>query len=283
MFSLPINLLTINQFFGTAMGPAEARAFLEARRQPTGTPPETFEQQALHAVGPELYRAFFEGYTRKQWGRSPTDLPAAVFSRLPVRFTYDDRYFAHRHQGIPEDGYTEMVRRILDHPLIALRLSTPYRPDMCRGHGHLFWSGPLDGFFDHRFGRLAYRTLDFHHHEAQGDHQGCPVMNYADPGVPFTRITEHKHFAPWEQHTRTVYSQEFSRDAGPGDIPYYPVRLLPEKAQLKRYAALAKQTPGVTFLGRLGTYRYLDMDQCIAEALATARCFLRQGWNGTVG
>jgi len=275
--SLPINLLTINQFFGTTLRPDEARAFIESKADTSITDPQTFEEQALRFVGPELYEAFFKGYTEKQWGCSPTDLPASILKRLPVRFNYDDNYFFHRFQGMPQDGYTAMVAAILDHPRITVELGTEYRPEMAAEADHVFWSGPLDGYFDYRLGRLGYRTLDFERFSDTGDYQGCAVMNYGDRDVPYTRITEHKHFSPWESHEGTVCYREYSRAAEPGDTPYYPIRLVEEKALLEQYVDLARATPGVTFVGRLGTYRYLDMDVTIREALDTAARFGAEG------
>lgn len=275
--SLPINLLTINQFFGTTLRPDEARAFIESKADTSITDPQTFEEQALRFVGPELYEAFFKGYTEKQWGCSPTDLPASILKRLPVRFNYDDNYFFHRFQGMPQEGYTAMVAAILDHPRITVELGTEYRPEMAAEADHVFWSGPLDGYFDYRLGRLGYRTLDFERFSDTGDYQGCAVMNYGDREVPYTRITEHKHFSPWESHEGTVCYREYSRAAEPGDTPYYPIRLVEEKALLEQYVDLARATPGVTFVGRLGTYRYLDMDVTIREALDTAARFDAEG------
>ena len=274
VYSLPVNLLTINQFFGKTMGPDEARAFLAEQADTSITDPQSFEEQALRFVGRDLYEAFFKGYTEKQWGCSPTELPASILKRLPVRFNYDDNYFFHRFQGMPRDGYTPMIEAILDHPGITVELSTPYTPDMAETVDHVFWSGPLDGFFDYELGRLGYRTLDFEQFSYQGDYQGCAVMNYGDRDVPFTRITEHKHFAPWESHEGSVCYREFSRACGPEDIPYYPIRLVDEQSLLSEYVARAEALQGVTFVGRLGTYRYLDMDVTIREAMDTARLVL---------
>lgn len=273
VYSLPVNLLTINQFFGTTLRPDEARAFIEEKADTSITDPQTFEEQALRFVGPELYEAFFKGYTEKQWGCSPTKLPASILKRLPVRFNYDDNYFFHRFQGMPEEGYTAMIAAILDHPGITVELDTRYTPEMAQEADHTFWSGPLDGYFDYRLGRLGYRTLDFERFTYQGDYQGCAVMNYGDRDVPHTRITEHKHFSPWETHEGSVCYREYSRAAEPGDIPYYPIRMVEEKELLAQYVKLAEDTAGVTFVGRLGTYRYLDMDVTIREALNTAKSF----------
>ncbi|TGD44070.1 UDP-galactopyranose mutase [Pseudotabrizicola sediminis] len=275
VYSMPINLHTINQFFGRTMRPGEAQAFIASRATPPATTPAAnFEEQALQMVGPEIYEAFFKGYTEKQWGLSPRALPASILKRLPMRFNYDDNYFSHRFQGIPEQGYTDLVARLLDHPAITTQLNTPYDPGMAAGADHIFWSGALDGYFGFCLGRLGYRTLDFERFTDTGDHQGCAVMNYPDPDVPYTRITEHKHFAPWESHERTVCYREYARAAGPGDIPYYPIRLSAEQTLLAEYEALARAEPNVTFVGRLGTYRYLEMDVTIREALNTARAFL---------
>ena len=277
VYSLPVNLHTINQFFGLALRPDEARAFIAARAEKIADP-QTFEEQALAFVGRDLYEAFFKGYTEKQWGCAPSALPASILKRLPLRFTYDDNYFSHRFQGMPEAGYTPLVAAILDHPGIDLHLSRAFDPARAGNWDHVVWTGPLDGFLGHRLGRLGYRTLDFHEFRARGDWQGCAVMNHGDADVPWTRITEHKHFAPWESHTESVLYREVARACGPGDIPYYPIRLLAEKALLKDYVALAEDPAGpatnVTFAGRLATYRYLDMDVTIREALDCAAALL---------
>jgi len=267
VFSLPVNLLTINQFFNKVMSPDEARAFIAAQAQKIDDP-KNFEEQALSMIGPDLYRAFFRGYTRKQWGVDPTELPAAILKRLPVRFTYEDSYFAHPHQAMPRDGYTQVVKAILDAPGVEVRLSTKFE-DLAETFAHVIYSGPIDRYFGHEFGRLGYRTLDFERFTHKGDYQGTAVLNYCDENVPFTRITEHKHFAPWEREKfeGSVLYREFSRFCGPDDIPYYPIRQVNEEAMLRKYVERARATPGVSFVGRLGSYRYLDMDVTIAEAL----------------
>ncbi len=270
MYRLPMNLTLINDFFGTNFTPAEAEEFIAAKADATITNPVSFRDQGLRFMGPELYAAFFEGYTRKQWGVDPSELPASVLARLPLRFTADDSYFNHPYQGIPVDGYTPIVASILDHPNVTVHLSTPFTRAQMSSFDHTFWSGPIDAFFDHEHGRLGYRTLDFDAEVVAGDFQGCPVVNYCDADVPYTRITEHKHFAPWESHDASVIYREYSRTCGPDDVPYYPIRLVKEKEQLLRYVSLAREQRGVTFLGRLGTYRYLDMDVTIHEALNVA-------------
>ena len=277
VYSLPINLHTINQFFGRTFRPDEARAFVETEQADHSiTNPQSFEEQALRMVGRDLYEAFLKGYTEKQWGCSPADLPASILKRLPLRFTYDDNYFSHVFQGMPEQGYSAMVERILDHPGIDLHLNTPYEAAMAGRAEHLIWSGPLDGYYGERLGRLGYRTLDFERFASPDteDWQGCAVMNYGDADVAWTRITEHKHFAPWERHDGTVCYREYARECGPGDIPYYPIRLVKEKALLGEYEALAAAEKDVSFVGRLGTYRYIDMDVTIREALDMAAQFV---------
>ena len=271
VFSLPINLHTINQFYGKTMRPEEARAFIADQADASITDPQTFEDQALAFVGPALYEAFFKGYTQKQWGCDPTALPASILKRLPVRFNYDDNYFFHKYQGMPQDGYTPLITAILDHPRITVKLNQTFDASDADAWDHVFWSGPLDGYFGFDQGRLGYRTLDFDQFSHDGDYQGCAVMNYGDVNVPHTRITEHKHFAPWEDHQGSVLYCETARDCGPDDIPYYPIRLVEEKALLAEYVAAAQATKNVTFVGRLGTYRYLDMDVTIREALDCAR------------
>jgi UDP-galactopyranose mutase len=274
VYSLPINLHTINQFFGKTLRPDEAKDFITSLSDPSIGEPVTFEDQALKFVGRDLYEAFFEGYTRKQWGCSPADLPASILKRLPVRFNYDDNYFSHKFQGMPEHGYTEMVAGILAHDNIEVELERDFSRAEAGDFAHVIYSGPLDGYFDYELGRLGYRTLDFEQFRYEGDYQGCAVMNYGDADIPHTRITEHKHFSPWESHEGSICYREFSRECGPDDTPYYPIRLSGEQALLSDYVALARREKGVTFVGRLGTYRYLDMDVTIREALDTARTCL---------
>ncbi len=269
-YSLPVNLLTINQFFNKTFSPAEAEAFVHSIADTTIATPITFEDQALRFVGRDLYEAFFKGYTKKQWGVDPTELPASILARLPVRFNYEDSYFNHPYQAIARDGYTEIIAAILDHPRIKVELGKSLSRADAGSFDHMFWTGPIDSYFDYEHGRLGYRTLDFESEVHDGDYQGCPVLNYCDEDVPFTRITEHKHFAPWESHDRTVIYREFSRLCGEKDIPYYPIRLVKEKEQLGQYVEMARRETNATFVGRLGTYRYLDMDVTIFEALKVA-------------
>lgn len=276
VFSLPINLLTINQFFGKTMGPGEARSFIAERAEKIPEP-QNFEEQALSMIGAELYEAFFRGYTRKQWGLEPTRLPASILKRLPLRFDYNDSYFSHPHQAMPRGGYTEIVERILAVDGLEVRLGAKFE-ELDGDFEHVVYSGPIDRYFNFSLGRLGYRTLDFQPTRAPGDFQGTQQMNYCDEDVPFTRITEHKHFAPWEKagFDWTIYYREFSRACEPADVPYYPIRQVDEQAMLVRYVDLARHAAGVTFVGRLGTYRYLDMDTTIGEALEAADGMLKR-------
>lgn len=295
MFSMPINLLTINQFFGKTMSPDEARQFIASLGDSTIDAPQNFEEQALKMLGRDLYEAFFKGYTIKQWGCDPKSLPASVLKRLPVRFNYDDNYYSKKYQGIPADGYTAVIRSILDHPRITVRLNTrfdpcclasspgvsPLRAVNAGAYSHLFYTGPIDAYFEYSEGRLGYRTVTFERIATdKEDYQGNPVINYPDMSVPWTRIHEHKHFSPWEKHDQTVAFREFSKETEPGDIPYYPKRLAADKALLARYRDMALSIPNSpsliphSFLGRLATYRYMDMEAVIGEALDFAKAFV---------
>jgi len=274
VFSLPINLHTINQFFSKTCSPDEAKKLITDKADKNITDPATFEDQALAFIGKELYEAFFKGYTIKQWGMEPKELPASILKRLPVRFNYDDNYFNHKFQGMPKDGYTQMIKNILEHKNIEVKLKSIFCKEEADSYDHTFYSGPLDEYFNYQNGRLGYRTLDFEKFYHEGDYQGCAVMNYCSVDVPYTRITEHKYFSPWEKHEGSVCYKEYSRACTEKDIPYYPIRQVGEMELLRSYLTLAEQEKNITFVGRLGTYRYLDMDVTIAEAMKTADLYL---------
>lgn len=267
VFSLPINLMTINQFFGKTMNPQEAAAFIASLGEKSIIEPKNFEEQALKFIGRELYENFFYGYTKKQWGCEPTELPASILKRLPIRFNYDDNYYSTKYQGIPEEGYTEIIRRILETPNVSVKLETPYEKSMASEFDHVFYSGPIDAYFDYSLGRLRYRTVTFEQFEGDGDLLGNAVINYTQQSVPYTRAHEHKHFTPWENHTRSVAFREFSKQTEAHDIPYYPIRLTTDIDLLNTYFKLIENMTKLSFIGRLGTYRYLDMDQVISESL----------------
>jgi UDP-galactopyranose mutase len=275
-YPLPINLATMCQFFGRSLAPREARNLVaaQAAEVPPGRP-RNLEEKAISLVGRPLYEAFIRGYTKKQWQTDPTDLPAETISRLPVRYSFDSRYFSDPYQGLPVDGYAAWLTRMAEHPDIDVRLGSDYfdvRTELPPGLPTVF-TGPVDRYFGYTAGRLAWRTLDLAHETvAVDDFQGTAVMNYADESVPFTRIHEFRHLHPERRHPedRTVVVRECSRLAGPDDEPYYPVNSPQDRAVLgdyRRLAAREQSERGVRFGGRLGTYQYLDMHMSIASAL----------------
>lgn len=274
VYSLPINLLTINSFFEKQFSPSQALSFIKdiALSIPN---PQNFEEQALSMIGEELYYAFFKEYTLKQWGVDPRELPASILKRLPVRFNYDDNYYNSTYQGMPKNGYTYIVEKMLDKKNVDLKLNTKFDKAMASDYDYVFYSGTLDGYYDNRFGELKYRTLDFVNEVHSGDFQGNAVINYCDATHPWTRISEHKHFSPWESHDLTTISREYSRLCRDVDTPYYPIRLSDDLAKLEQYQILAQEEKNIIFIGRLGTYRYLDMHITIREALDVARSFVK--------
>jgi UDP-galactopyranose mutase len=275
VFTLPVNLDTLNQFFNTTFSPAEARAFLETLADKTITEPQNFEEQALSFIGQDLYKAFFYGYTKKQWGCEPTELPASILRRIPVRFNYDDNYHSNVFTGIPVEGYTAIIQKMTDHPSIITRLNKKFIPETdLQGFDHIFYTGPIDAYFNYQFGRLGYRTVTFEKGYSDDDFQGTTQMNYCDLDVPYTRITEHKHFTPWEKHDKSVYFKEYSKETSEQDQPFYPKRLKADKEKLLLYRAEAEKQSYVSFLGRLATYRYMDMHHVIGEALDFAKNFV---------
>jgi len=275
VYSMPVNLHTINQFFNQSFTPAEAKAFLESQADTSITQPANFEEQALRFIGNDLYRAFFYGYTKKQWGCEPSELPASILKRIPVRFNYDDNYHTNLYTGIPVDGYTAVMEKMIHHPNIQLTLNKKFDSTTdTSAYDHVFYTGPLDAYFNHEFGRLGYRTVVFEKGYADGDLQGTTQMNYCDENIPHTRITEHKHFTPWEQHDTTIFFTEFSKETTPQDVPYYPKRLAADMKLLQQYRQKAMSQKQVSFLGRLATYRYMDMHHVIGEALQFAAGFV---------
>lgn len=278
IFSLPINLHTINQFFNTRMSPSEAKIFINKLGESSILNPENFEEQALKFIGKDLYYNFFYGYTKKQWGTDPKELPASILKRLPIRFNYDDNYYNDLYQGIPENGYSDIIKNMLDSKYISIKLNEKfkYSEDGYNSFEHIFFTGPIDEFFEYRYGRLGYRTVTFDKFTSDGDFQGNAVINYPSEDEAFTRIHEHKHFTPWEDHKRTIYFKEYSKETTEGDIPYYPKRLKSDLITLEKYQADQRKFKNITFLGRLATYRYLDMHHIIEEALEVAYGFLKK-------
>lgn len=274
VYSLPINLHTINQFFEKSFSPVEAQKFISSIADANILHPKNFEEQALRFVGKDLYKAFLYGYTKKQWGCEPSELPASVLKRLPLRFDYNDNYYTTLYQGIPKNGYTEIFDNLLVKDNIKVLLNKKFDSDWdLSEYEHVFYTGPIDAYYNYEFGRLSYRTVFFERYEAMGDFQGNAVINYADEGIPFTRIHEHKHFTPWETHENTVYFKEFSKETEEVDIPFYPKRRVEDMILYEKYSIKAHKEIKTSFIGRLATYRYLDMDQIIGESLALSKRF----------
>ena len=274
VYSLPVNLYTLNQFFNKTFTPQTAKVFLETLGDKSIFEPKNFEEQALHFIGKELYHAFFYGYTKKQWGCEPAELPASILKRIPVRFNYDDNYHNNIFTGIPVEGYTHLIEKLLDNPSIHVHLNKKFHSsEIINEYAHVFYTGPIDAYFNYEFGRLGYRTVTFESSTHEGDYQGVTQMNYCDEKIPYTRITEHKHFAPWEQHEKTIIFKEYSKETGPEDIPYYPKRLKNDMELLSKYREKANSLQKVSFLGRLATYRYMDMHHVIGEALNFSNIF----------
>jgi len=275
VFSLPINLLTINQLFHKTFNPREAEAFIKSISEQKISEPENFEEQSLKMIGSVMYETFIRGYTRKQWGCDPRDLPASILKRMPIRFTYDDNYYDDKYQGVPVDGYSVLIGRMLSHSKISIQLNQRYDRSWNVDFDYVFYSGAIDRYFAFKLGRLGYRSIYFESEIFNGpDYQGNPVINYCQESVPYTRIHEHKHFAPWEAHTRSIYFREYSKESEVEDTPFYPKRLVGDMALLKKYRDLAEAEPNVSFVGRLGTYRYLDMHNVIQESLLMAEKFV---------
>ena len=278
VYPMPVNLGTINQFFSAAYGPDEARALIaQQAAEVDGQEITDFESKGVSLVGRPLFEAFFKNYTAKQWQTDPKDLPASIISRLPVRYNYDSRYFNDKYEGLPVDGYTAWMERMVASELIDVYLDTdffdpenPLNKAAVVGKVPVVYTGPVDRYFDYSAGDLSWRTVDFEKEVVDtGDYQGCSVMNYGDIDVPFTRIIEFRHFHPERdyQDEKTVIFREFSRCADHGDEPYYPVNTAQDRERLEQYRELMKNEDRVFFGGRLGTYKYLDMHMAIASAL----------------
>jgi UDP-galactopyranose mutase len=275
VYPLPINLATICEYFGAALSPGEARALVAGQSAEVAAGrAANLEEKAVSLIGRPLYEAFVRGYTFKQWQTDPADLPAEIITRLPVRYTFDNRYFSDTFEGLPAGGYAAWLERMADHRNIEVRLNTDFsrvRSGLA-GSVPVVYTGPLDEYFGYAAGDLGWRTLDFDLEVLPvADFQGTPVMNYADADVPFTRIHEFRHFHPerdWYPKDKTVIMREYSRSAGRGDEPYYPINAAADRDRLLAYRQMADREPGGLFGGRLGTYKYLDMHMAIGSALS---------------
>lgn len=270
LYSFPINLMTCHQLWGVT-SPQEAQARIDKERIPCESP-RNCEEWMLSQVGRELYETFIQGYTAKQWNRDPKDLPASIVRRIPIRLTYNDRYFDDTYEGIPIGGYTRLFENLLDHRLIEMETGVDYfahASELQSTGTKLVFTGKIDEFYDYRFGRLEYRSLRFEQEIVNGDFQGNAIINYTDRNVPYTRITEHKHFEGKGSLPRSVITREYPQDYKEGSIPYYPIRDEANTALYERYRSLNRDK-NVIFGGRLATYQYYDMHQVIAQALTNA-------------
>jgi UDP-galactopyranose mutase len=280
LYSFPINLHTLSEVYGRPLTPHQAREIMYEDCCGFTGKLDTMEGYLLSTVGSRIYGRFFRDYTLKQWGRHPVDLPASIAQRIPVRFTYDDRVFTDKFQVIPRNGYTAMIEAMLDHPRIRLRLSndTMTGLDNPPCYAHTIYTGPLDEAFKYEHGYLPYRSLEIAHEVRPelDDATGNTVINFCDGDTPWTRQTEHRHFTPWEEGSGTVVSREFSREWRPGLLRYYPVRLAQEEKTLAAYEEQARRCDTVTFMGRLGTFRYLNMDQAVEAAIRGTREVIRR-------
>ena len=273
LYPLPINLLTINQFFGEAFTSEEAKAFIESQsNSESANGADNLEDRAIALIGKPLYEAFIKNYTAKQWQTDPKLLSAEIINRLPVRFTEEHRYFNDKYEGLPLNGYTAWLENMAAHENIEVVFDTDYfdiREEIAVGTPTVY-TGPVDRYFDFKFGQLTWRTLDFEDEIIEtGDYQGTSVVNYSDLDVAFTRIHEYRHFHPERDYQTelTYISREYSRFAGADDEPYYPVNTDTDREQLGKYRELVAKESNVWFGGRLGTYQYLDMHMAIASAL----------------
>ncbi len=287
-YFLPLGLTLVNQFYGLDLTPAELPAFIraEAAKAPATDGAANFETQAISFVGKPLYDAFIREYTRKQWGTDPKNLSADIIRRLPVRASYDVNYFPDYRQGIPLSGYNSLFDRLLDHPNVSVRCRTGFHFGTVAELGlpaatPVFYSGPVDALFDYRFGALPWRSLRFETARvAVPDFQGTSVVNYTGAEVPYTRIHEFKHYHPEDRAVMeapsTIVCREYPKTWQPGDEPYYPIDTAASRELLARYRAEAAKTPNLIVGGRLGGYRYYDMDRSIGNALETAAAFLER-------
>jgi UDP-galactopyranose mutase len=276
IFAMPINLGTLCAFYGRSLAPDEARALIvQEAAELGGRSPHNLEDKAISAVGRPLYEALIRGYTLKQWDTDPRLLPPEIISRLPVRYTFDNRYFSDRHQGIPVDGYTALLTRMAASPGIEIRLNTDFFSvrEQLPAHRLLVYTGPLDRYFGYGFGRLGWRAVRMERAVmATGDVQGTAVVNYADPEIPWTRIHEFRHYHPERRYPddRSVIFREFSCPPAADADPAYPIRTEENRRLFEIYRERARAETATVFGGRLGTYRYLDMHQAIGAAL---KCF----------
>lgn len=274
LYNLPFNMNTFVSMWHIS-SPLEAKEIISRQIEEAGIrEPRNLEEQAISMVGRDIYEKLIKGYTQKQWGCPCTELPAFIIKRLPVRFVFDNNYFNHPHQGIPMGGYTAMVEKMLEGIEISLETDYLKRREEFRAKARrVIYTGPIDEYFDYRLGALQYRSLRFETTILNVDnYQGVAGMNFTDIDTPYTRIVEHKHFEFGKGNQgKTVLTKEYSCEWKPGDEPYYPVNNDENTGIYQAYSVLAGKESGVSFGGRLGSYRYMDMDKIVAQALADAR------------
>jgi len=277
VFSLPINLHTINQFFGKVFSPREAQQFIE-EKQVRIDRPNNFEEVLLASLGRELYEAFFKNYTIKHWGMDPKEIPASTAKRLPLRYDYNDSYFNDKYQGIPVEGYGVLFERILEHSNITVSIKTSFndvRSEWRKKYDYLIFTGSIDEYYDYRHGNLPYRTVTFEEIRDE-EIQGSAVINYTDASVPFTRIHEHKYFTPDIEYKNSVAYKEFSAATTSEKNPFYPINDESGKAIYDQYKEVAEQENDVMFIGRLAEYRYYNMDQVIDSSMKSFDEFIQR-------
>ncbi|MBP2056943.1 UDP-galactopyranose mutase [Lactobacillus colini] len=276
MYNLPFNMNTFSEMWGVRTPQEAMDKINEQRKEIAGKEPQNLEEQAISLIGRDIYEKLIKGYTEKQWGRKATDLPPFIIKRLPVRLTYDNNYFNDDYQGIPKGGYTQIVEKMLDNPNITVKLNTDFfdkKDEYLKSFDKIVYTGPIDQFFDYKLGHLEYRSLRFETEEKNvGNYQGNAVINYTEAEIPYTRIIEHKHFEFGKgDEDKTIITREYPAEWKPGDEPYYPVNDDKNNELYAEYKDLADKEDKVIFGGRLGQYKYYNMDQVIAASLEAFR------------
>ena len=277
MYNLPFNMNTFSEMWGVRTPQEAMDKINEQRQEMAGKEPQNLEEQAISLIGRDIYEKLIKGYTEKQWGRKATELPAFIIKRLPVRLTYDNNYFNDDYQGIPKGGYTQIVEKMLDNENIEVELNTDFfdkKDEYLKNFDKIVYTGMIDKFFDYKLGELEYRSLRFETEEKDVDnYQGNAVINYTDAETPYTRVIEHKHFEFGKgDKDKTIITREYPADWKRGDEPYYPVNNERNNTLYAQYRDLAKkEIDKIIFGGRLGQYKYYNMDQVIAAALKSVK------------
>ncbi len=275
IFSLPINLNTTNEIYNKRFTPREAMEFISNEIDSTIIEPKNFEEVAIASVGRPIYEILIRDYSTKQLGCHPKEIPTEVVKRLPIRYNYNNNYHKSKYVRMPENGYSGLIDNILNHPNISIKLNSIATRSLIEEYDHLYYCGPIDKFYNYKFGELGYRTVFWKNFVVDGDFQGISQMNYTESNPEFTRIIEHKHFNPWENHKKSYCSTEYSKETTKLDIPYFPKKLEEDLIKFNSYMKYAIENESeISFLGRLATYRYLDMDKTIFEEIQFAKDYL---------